>query len=339
MLLKFDSDMLYILGGKNLLLLIIPNFLPMIKKLYLVLSIVLCMTVSVMAQDITISPDAQEIIAMTPLWEGERFEDGRPKTSDDLLERLKNISLEEAWSTLRNAGYHNQYEGEWMVLHPDQVMVGRAVTAQYMPSRPDVNDMIKEKGEAEGRIGGTNSWPIDVLQPGDIYVADGFGKIIDGTLIGDNLGNSIYANSKNGVIFYGSVRDIEGLEEIDGFNAWIKGYDPSFIQHMMMTGINKPVRIGRATVLPGDVILAKKGGVIFIPPHLLEKLVINAEFIALRDAFGHQKLREGKYTPGQIDGRWSDDIKEDFLSWLDENPDRLPMTREELDAYMKERNW
>ncbi len=297
------------------------------------------MTVSLMAQDITISLDAQEIIAMTPLWEGERFEDGRPKTSNNLLERLKNISLEEAWGTLRNAGYHNQYEGEWMVLHPDQVMVGRAVTAQYMPTRPDLNDMIKKKGEEEGRIGGTNSWPIDVLKPGDIYVADGFGKIIDGTLIGDNLGNSIYANSKNGVIFYGSVRDIEGLEEIGGFNAWIKGYDPSFIQHMMMTGINKPIRIGRTTVLPGDVILAKKGGVIFIPPHLLEKLVINAEFIALRDAFGHQKLKERKYTPGQIDGKWSDEIKEDFLSWLDENPDMLPMTREELDAYMKERNW
>ncbi len=309
------------------------------KRLLLTACWTFCLTLFALGQEITISPDAQEIIALTPLWEGERFEDGRPKTSDNLLERLKNISLEEAWGTLRNSGYHNQFEGDWMVMHTDQVMVGRAVTTQYMPTRPDMDDMIKEKGEAEGRIGGTNSWPIDVLQPGDIYVADGFGKIIDGTLIGDNLGNSIYANSQNGVIFYGSVRDVEGLEEIEGFNAWIKGYDPSFIQHMMMTGINIPIRIGRATVLPGDVILAKKGGVIFIPPHLLEKVVINSEFIALRDAFGHQRLREGTYTPGQIDGRWSDEIKEDFLGWLDENPDMLPMTREELDAYMEERNW
>lgn len=309
----------------------------MSKPLFIILVLVSALVLPGMGQKVALSP--AEIIALTPLWEGERFEDGRPKTSDQLLERLKNISLEEAWGTLRNSGYHNQFEGDWMVIHPDQVMVGRAVTAQYMPLRPEWDEKIKETGKAEGRIGGTNSWPIDVLRPGDVYVADGYGKIIDGTLIGDNLGNSIYAHSQNGVIFYGSVRDIEGLEEIEGFNGWIKGYDPSYIQQMMLAGINPPVRIGRSTVLPGDVVLAKKGGVVFIPPHLLEKVVINAEFIALRDAFGHQRLREGKYTPGQIDGRWEEEIKEDFLGWLDDNPNLLPMTRAELDAYMKERNW
>jgi 4-hydroxy-4-methyl-2-oxoglutarate aldolase len=289
------------------------------------------------AQEIT--PPPADIKALTPLWEGERFPDGRPKVSDQLLERLSDISLEEAWGTLRNKGYHNQFEGDWMILNPGQVMVGRAVTAQYMPARPDMENRIKEKGEAEGRIGSSNSWPIDVLVPGDVYVADSYGKIVDGTLIGDNLGNSIYAKSGNGVVFNGSVRDIEGLSEIEGFNAFIKGYDPSFLQQTMLTGINVPIRIGRVTVLPGDVLLAKEGGVIFIPPHLLEEVVINAEFIALRDRFGHQRLREGKYTPGQIDSRWSEEIKSDFLAWLEEHPELLPMTREELDAFLKERNW
>ncbi len=293
--------------------------------------------IAVAAQQVT--PTVAEIRALTPHWEGERLPDGRPKVPSALLERLSKISLEEAWGVLRNKGYHNQYEGDWMVLHPDQVMVGRALTAQYLPARPDYADMIKETGEKEGRIGGTNSWPIDVLSEGDIYIADSYGKIVDGTLIGDNLGNSIYAKSKNGVVFYGSVRDAEGLSKIEGFNAFIKGYDPSFIKDMMLEGINVPIRIGRATVLPGDAILAKKGGVIFIPAHLVEEVVINAEFIALRDAFGHQRLREGKYTPGQIDTRWSDDIKEDFLSWLDDNPGLLPMSRAELDAFLKDRTW
>ena len=289
------------------------------------------------AQEITPAPAT--IRALTAQWEGERFEDGRPKVEDRFLERLANISIEEAWGVLRNRGYHNQFEGDWMILHPGQTMVGRAVTVQYMPARPDMADRIMETGEAEGRIGASNSWPIDVLLPGDIYVADGFGKIVDGTLIGDNLGNSIYANSGKGVVFNGSVRDTEGLAEIEGFNAWIKGYDPSYIQHMMMAGINVPIRMGRATVLPGDIVLAKSQGVIFIPAHLVEEVVVNAEFIALRDAFGHQRLREGTYTPGQIDGRWSEPIKEDFLSWLDDNPDLLPMTRAELDAFLAERNW
>ena len=207
-----------------------------------------------------------------------------------------------------------------------------------MPLRPDYDQLIKTRGKAEGRIGATNSWPIDVLKEGDIYVADSYAKVVDGTLIGDNLGNAIFAKSHRGVIFYGSVRDIEGLEEIKGFNGWIKGYDPSYIQQMMLAGINMPIRIGRATVLPGDVILAKKGGVVFIPAQYVEDLVQNSEFIQLRDDFGHQRLREGKYTPGQIDQQWSDDIKKDFLQWLDTRKD-LPMTRKELDDYMKERTW
>jgi regulator of RNase E activity RraA len=225
-----------------------------------------------------------------------------------------------------------------MVIRPDSVMVGRAVTVQYMPMRPDYDKLIKDKGKTEGRIGGTNSWPIDVLKDGDIYVADSYGKIADGTLIGDNLGNAIYAKSHRGVVFYGSVRDVEGLEAIKGFNGWIKGYDPSYIQQMMLGGINVPIRIGSATVLPGDVVLAKKNGIVFIPPQFLEDLVKNSEFVQLRDAFGHQRLREGKFTPGQIDEQWTDDIKQNFLEWLNTQKD-LPMTRKELDDYMKERSW
>jgi len=301
------------------------------------LALVMLPIATVQAQQVT--PTKEQIIALTPEWKGERLPDGRPKTSDKFIERLKKVSIEEAWGYLRNKGYQNQYEGDWAMLRTEQVMVGRAVTAQYMPLRPEWDKIIKATGEKEGRIGASNSWPIDVLKTGDIYVADSYGKIVDGTLIGDNLGNAIYAKSKNGVIFYGSVRDIEGLEAIEGFNAWIKGSDPSYIQQMMLASINNPIRIGRATVLPGDVVLAKKGGIVFIPPHFLEDLVLNSEFVALRDAFGHQRLRENKYTPGQIDRQWSDDIKKDFLSWLDSQKDKLPMTRAELDAYMKDRTW
>jgi regulator of RNase E activity RraA len=289
------------------------------------------------AQQVT--PSADQVKALTPDWTGERFADGRPKVPDKYLERLKKVHLEEAWGILRNKGFQNQFEGDWMVIHPDSVMVGRVVTAQYMPSRPDVDKIIKDKGKQEGRIGATNSWPIDVLKDGDIYVADSYGKVVDGTLIGDNLGNAIYAKSHKGVIFYGSVRDIEGLEDIQGFNGWMKGYDPSYIQQMMLAGINIPIRIGRATVLPGDIALAKKGGIVFIPAYLVEDVVLNAEFIALRDVFGHQRLREGRYTPGEIDTQWTDAIKKDFLKWIDENPGKLPMSREELDKFMKDRTW
>ena len=297
----------------------------------------LLFTLCIQAQQVTLTP--AQIISLTPDWKGDRSADGRPYVSDQILERLKNVSIEEAWGYLRNKGFQNQFEGDWMTLNPDSNMTGRVVTAQYMPLRPDVDKLIKDKGKTDGRIGATNSWPIDVLKNGDVYVADSYGKIVDGTLIGDNLGNAIYAKSKRGVIFYGSVRDVEGLNEIKGFNFWIKGQDPSYIQQMMLTGINVPIRIGRATVLPGDVVLAKRAGTIFIPAHLVDDLVINSEFVQLRDEFGHQRLREGKYTPGQIDTKWTDAIKNDFLDWIKNYPGKLPMSKKELDDFMKDRTW
>ncbi|SFF48115.1 RraA family protein [Thermoflexibacter ruber] len=295
----------------------------------------LLLSFPMLAQTIT----KEQLIALTAEWKGERFPDGRPKLEDKWLERAKKVSLEEAWGVLRNEGYYNQFEGNWEILHPNLVLTGRALTAMYIPSRPDIDKQIRDRGKAEGRKGSPNSWPIDMLTPGDIYVADAFGKIVDGTLIGDNLGNAIYAKSKNGVVFYGSVRDVEGLAQIEGFNYFVKGTDPSFIQNLMLAGLNVPIRIGRAVCLPGDLVIAKRGGVIFVPAHLVEKVILNAEFISLRDQFGHQRLREGKYSPGEIDMQWTDAIKKDFLSWLDQNPDKLPMTRKELDEFMKNRTW
>jgi len=275
----------------------------------------------------------------TSVWTGERLADGRPKVSDNILQRMRNVSIEEAWGILRNEGYNSQFESGWQMIHQNVPVVGRALTAQYMPARPDVKRKLEADGKAEGRIGSSNSWPIDMLQKGDVYVADGFGKIVDGTLIGDNLGNSIFAKSGNGVVFDGSARDLEGLAEIEGFNAFVRGWDPSFIQEMMLTGINVPIRIGRATCLPGDVVLAKREGVIFIPAHLAEKVVKNAEAVMLRDQFGHQRLKEGKYTPGQIDGRWSEAIRADFFQWLEENKNNLNVPKEAIQEILEKRSW
>ena len=286
------------------------------------------------AQNVGSSPEY--IISLTSKWKGERSADGRPKVSDDMLERLKKISIEAAWGVLRNKGYQNQFEGEFTVLFPDKPMTGRAVTAQYMPLRPDLEEWVFIKGKAENRTNPpTNSWPIDVLINGDVYVTDTYGKVV----IGDNLGNAIYAKSQRGVVIYGTERDPEGLKMIDGFNSWTKGFDPSFLMQMMLTSINAPIRIGHATVLPGDVVLAKSHGVIFIPAYLVEEVVITSEVTQLRDEFGWARLKEGKYTPGQIDSQWSEEIKKDFLNFVNNYKGRLPMTKEALDSYMKERNW
>lgn len=281
----------------------------------------------------------EQMLLLSPHWEGERFEDGRPKVTKDILDRMKEVSIEEAWGVLRNEGYHNQFEGNWEPLHLDVPIVGRALTVQYLPERPDVAYVVKQEGEKRGEIGNTNSWPIDRLVEYDVYVADGFGKIVDGTLIGDNLGNSIYAKSKTGVVFNASSRDLEGLASIDGFNAFVRGWHPSFLTDVMLLSINYPIRIGRATVMPGDVVLAKREGVIFIPAHLAEKVVVTSEIVRLRDLFGITRLKEGAYTPGQIDNKWTQKIEHDFSNWLEANLDQLSVPENQIKEILSKRTW
>ena len=289
----------------------------------------------------------EELIFLTPEWKGERLADGRPYVSDELLERMKKVTLEEAWAVLRNNNFKFQYEGDWQTINPDSVLVGRAVTAVFMPGRPDIHRAIDDKGHnKDGRIQSQNSWTIDLLIKGDVYVVDQFGAHVDGPTIGDNLGNSIYAKTGNGIVYNGALRDVSGLKEIGSFTSFFKSYHPS--HHLnnpdgplntTLVGINTPTRIGQATVMPGDIVLGRDGGVIFIPPHLAERVVKTSEIVRLRDMFGHQRLREQKYTPGEIDTRWSEVIEKDFSKWLNDHIDELPVSKKEIQELLKTRTW
>lgn len=264
----------------------------------------------------------EQRIDFTPEWKGERFEDGRPKVPDSILERMGEVTAEEAWSVLRRAQYNHQFEGNWQQIEtvPGKRLVGRAVTAVFMPLRPDVNGVIAAHGKAEGRsqAGGQNSWVIDTLKPGDVVVVDLFGKIKDGTFIGDNLATSIFSKTGTGVVVDGAVRDLSGIMEVEGFTGYVRGFDPSAIHDVMLMGINVPVRIGEVTVMPGDVVLGDPEGVTFVPPHLAEQVVESSELTRLRDDWGHQMLREGRYTPGQIDSRWTKEMQEEFHRWAEQ---------------------
>jgi regulator of RNase E activity RraA len=298
----------------------------------------MCMAVSFVAAS-SQAISKEELIFLTSEWKGERFPDGRPKVPEDIVTRARNIGIEEAWQVMRNDGYVNQFERNWKTVNDTVKVVGRALTASFMPSRPDVEKNIKDRGKQQGRIGNTNAWPIDMLSKGDVYVADCFGKIEGGTLIGDNLGNSIYNKSGNGVIFDGAARDLQGLSDIKGFNAFVRDFDPSFLENVVLMGLNTPIRIGRAIVLPGDLVISEREGVLFIPAHLAEKVVSTAEFIALRDRFSKVMLRSGKYTPGQIDNEWSPALREEFLKWVDQNEKGNRLTRAQIEEFMKKRTW
>ena len=303
------------------------------------LPVLLCLMISsinsISAQVIS----KEELIFLTSEWKGERFPDGRPKISDDLLRRAGNLVIEDAWQILNNEGYINQFEGNWKMVRDDVPIIGRAVTATFMPSRPDIEKNIKERGWKNGFSGNTNSWPISILQKGDVYVADCFGKIKGGTMIGDMLATSIYAKTGTGVIFDAAARDLTGISAIEGFNAYVRDFHPSFLVDVVLTGLNTPIRIGEAIVLPGDLVITDKEGVLFIPAHMAEKVIATAEFMTARAAFSRAMLKEGRYNSGQMDSQWTDVIKEHFLRWLKETNSDIKITRAQLDEFMSKRTW
>lgn len=277
-----------------------------------------------------------QILFYTSEWKGPRFPDGRPKLPDDLLKRAAGMTIEDVWEFLEAHGYRCQFEGDWQALHLDRPIIGRALTAQYMPTRPDMRQAILAEGKAEGRAAtGTNSWPIAELQDGDVYVADGFGKIQYGTLIGSNLGNGIAGHTHAGFVFDAGVRDLQELREIPDFNGMFKGYDPTAWADMELTGINVPIRIGNAVVLPGDLVIGKpRQGVVFVPAILAEQAISSAEFTSLTDEYNFERNREGE-NKGMFEGGWNVAKYDAFAKWIDAHPAKLKMSRSEFDQLLQ----
>jgi 4-hydroxy-4-methyl-2-oxoglutarate aldolase len=257
----------------------------------------------------------EDILHFTRPWTGERFEDGRPKVSDDILRRMKLVTVEEAWGVLKSNGYTHQYEGGWWNVHPDRVLVGRAVTARYVHTRPDLHDALADWGKERNAVGLHNSWVIETLVENDVIVVDLFGKIKEGTFAGDNLGTAIANRTKTGMVIHGGIRDIARLQEIPDIAIFARGQDASGIAEVTLEGFNCPIAIGNATVLPGDVVLGTVAGVVFIPAHLAQAVVERSELIRKQDEWGQLRIREGKYSSGQVDGNWTEEMKEDFAAW------------------------
>ncbi|MFC1561008.1 RraA family protein [Candidatus Latescibacterota bacterium] len=304
----------------------------------------------------------EELIQYTPFWKGERFPNGRPKVPDEIVDRMKYVSITEAWGTVRSpdenlqdegapgrraaAGYDNQYEGKWKMMHDDVTICGRALTSHFMPFRPDVNSAINEQGKKDKRGSGQFVWGVDQLQKGDVYVVNVCEAILDASPVGDNVGTAIWSQSGNGAIIYGTVRDLEGNQGIEGFNLFVRDFRPQSNSSNMIMGVNCPIQIGYVTVMPGDIVLAKRTGVVFIPPHYAEMVVNRSERTRLRDTFAHIGVLEGRFTANQADGGYTPEMNKEFNQWLKDNmntmgrffedPNEAP-PRKVIEAYIKER--
>jgi len=261
----------------------------------------------------TARPDILKYTVKNPY---SRFEDGRPRVPDELLDRIRELSSEEIWTTLTRAGYNNQFEGGWQMLHPEKLLVGRAVTAQYMPLRPDMGEVTDQEAAAKGMAKGLPQRVIDTLQENDVVVVDLFGKIAYGTFGGDNLHTAIWAATKTGFVIDGSIRDLNGVMKLASA-GYYRGATPTSYREVMLTGINVPVRIGAATVLPGDIVFGDREGLTFIPPHLIENILKEAEITHIHDEWTKAKLLTGKYKSSELYPSPSDPVlKREYEAYL-----------------------
>ena len=251
------------------------------------------------AQLMTLTKD--QMIKLTAKNPYERFEDGRPKVPDALIERMRGMSAEDVWTILPGKGFPNHFAGDFKLTKPGTKLVGRVVTAQFMPVRGDLNEIIAAEGKQKGYFGGQNQWVLDQLQPGDVVVIDLFGKNEYGTFVGDNLAYYIMQKTKTGLVVDGAVRDLEGIATFD-LPVYYKNAHPTPIRDVMLTGFNVPIRVGGVTVMPGDIVLGDREGISIVPPQLVEDVVKRGEDTKIHDDWTKMKFREGKYKSSDIYG-------------------------------------
>lgn len=266
--------------------------------------------------------DKATIIRLTPQWKGERFDDGRPKVPEKYLRALQRMTIEEAWKPIYLIGYEQQFAGQMKVLHPGRKLVGRAVTAAFMPSRPDLHETLFDIGHnAEGRKGNYNQWVIDSLVEDDVFVCDMYDKIYKGTVIGGNLTTAIASKTKRGgAVIWGGVRDLEQMETVKDVQVFYRDSDVTPIRECLMTSMNAPTRIGKAICLPGDVVFGTVGGVLFIPSHLVAYVVDGAAKAHIRDVFGFELLSTNKATTAQIDRQWTPGMLRMLIDFIKTDP-------------------
>ena len=275
---------------------------------------------SIQAQPIPFKFSQDDYQKFTSQYTGDRFQDGRPMVSNEILERMKLVTVEEAWGILRKHGYNNQFEQDWVMTHENPVLVGRAVTIGFLPNRPDVSGVVAQEGKDQGLPGRDKHWVMDKLVEDDVIVADLLGKKVGGAFIGDNLANMIHKRTGTGMVVDGGCRDLAGVLELENFYVFNRNWHPSTSQtyeKTMVISYNAPIHIGHAVVMPGDVVLGLREGVMFVPAHLALEVVETSEVIRLRDEFGFERLKSGTYTAGQIDSKWTNAIRDDFVRWLD----------------------
>ena len=217
----------------------------------------------------------------------------RVEVSDADLARLAEMQLEDIWRSLGD--YRTNYVRGFRATQPGRRVAGRALTMRFLPPRPDLVEAIDQlaaEGDWDRRYYARAS---EEARPGDVIVAELGGA--DGHVLFGGMGAlGIKLRGAAGVVIDGGSRDLAELvgDTFADFPVFARFFDVTTTSWLGVEW-NAPVRIGTATVLPGDVVVADETGVLFFPGHLVADVLRAAEEQAALEEHERELLRSGEH--------------------------------------------
>ena len=204
-----------------------------------------------------------------------------------LFDKLMRVGLEAAWSAVTSEGYPQCFINELTPLNNDRRIVGRARTIRYLPNRKDLRDKIYASGPQ------LNYRSAEEAEPGDILVFDAGGETRS-TVTGAMVTTRFVVRGGSGVVVDGCMRDIPDLAAMP-IGVYVRcGHASSVSPIMMSVDYQVPVRIGSVTVVPGDILIGERHGVLVIPASIVDKVLEKAMQHDDREDFQRRLLLSGE---------------------------------------------
>ncbi len=218
----------------------------------------------------------------------------KTRATDEHLKVLEELPLETVWGVIRSMGYEETFYPGMTPTLPGKRLIGRAVTIRYLPRRPDLVKAMEALAEEEGWSSKFHTRAAEESRPGDVLVVDMGGKVEGGVFFGDISALGAQMSGARGAILYGSTRDLDELKEMDGFPVFSMGFHPSGATQVGVDW-NVPIRVGDATVMPGDLVLATDEAVIFFPPEIADEVIAKSIKHRNEENYKRELVRSKKY--------------------------------------------
>lgn len=195
------------------------------------------------------------------------------------LEKLETTLIADAMDTIQGGPQRFAY-GINPMNEKARKIIGRAVTVKITAA-----GMTKSKTHMCIKA-------IDAAQEGDVIVIDNGGRV-DTNCWGGLTALAAKLKGASGTVIDGACRDIEDYDELD-YPVFARGRVISTGRgRLMEESTNEMIQFHGVQVRPGDIVVADKSGVVFIPVEILDPVIDKAEQLLAKEQAMVADLKAG----------------------------------------------